>query len=212
MGTANEGVFGPGRGRIGNLVYYMRKGKQVVRTIGVNHNPPSEAQLESRMRMSVANAFCKVVRPFTDYGFLAQTEGRDLSPYNVAMSYNRTNAIKGTYPNLSLNYEKALLSEGPLLQADNAKVIIVEDGIEFSWYVDPQLHWPDTTDQAMLMVIFPELGKVAYTLFGAPRTAGKALLEISTPMLSEYMETYIAFISANRKQVSTSVYAGSLNQ
>lgn len=211
MAIAKEGMFGPSIGRIGNLVYYIRNGKQIVRKIGINTKPPSEAQKENRLRLAVATAFCKTVKPFIDYGFAAKVIGRDLTPTNVTVSYNRLNAIKGVYPDLSIDYPKALLAEGPLPQADDVNLHFVNEGLNFSWYVDPQLRWPNTTDQAMLIAIFPNQNKVVYQLFGALRTAGVALLEISKPMQSEYMETYIAFISADRKQVSTSVYAGSLN-
>lgn len=117
MGIANEGVFGQNSGKIGNLVYYMRNGKQIVRKIGTITKAPTAAQKENRLRMALANAFCKAVKPFVDYGFAGQTVGRDLYPYHVAISYHKTNAIKGTYPHLSIDYSKVLLAEGPLLQA-----------------------------------------------------------------------------------------------
>lgn len=211
MGFSNEGVFGQNSGKIGNLVYYMRNGKQIVRKIGANTKPPTAAQKENRLRMGLANVFCKAVKPFVDYGFAGQTLGRDIYPYHVAIGYHKTNAIKGTYPDLSIDYSKALLAEGPLLQADQVQLELLDEGLKFSWYVSPQSHWPETSDQAMLLAIFPEEDKVFYQLFGAPRTAGTAILDISAPMLGKYMETYIAFISADRKQVSTSVYAGALN-
>ncbi len=212
MGTASEGMLGPIRGRVGNLVYYMRNGKPIVRKIGVTTKPPTEAQKENQLKMAMVNVFCKAVRPFIDYGFAGQVVGRDLSTYNVAVSYNKINAIKGVYPDLSFDYSKALVAEGPLLQADEVKVEVVAEGLKFNWYIDTQMRWPDTTDQVMLLAIFPGSNKISYELFGAVRTAGEGILEISAPMLDEYMETYIAFISADRKQVSTSVYAGSLNK
>jgi hypothetical protein len=212
MGIANEGMFGPSRGKVGNLVYYIRNGKPIVRKIGRIQKEPTEAQLDNWLRMKVANAFCKAVLPFIQYGFMEQIQGKDLSQMNVGVSYNKINAIKGTYPGLSMDYPKVLLSEGPLLQADEVEVAIVPEGLKFDWYVDPQLRWPDNTDQAMLMAFFPDTNETKYKLFGAERSAGSALLELSAPLLTEYMETYIAFISADRKQVSTSVYAGAINQ
>lgn len=211
MAISRDGIHGATQGRIGNIVYYMRKGKPIVRKIGISQKQPTQPQLENRLRMSIAHTFCKTTKPFIDYGFALQILGRDLSQYNVALSYNKINAIKGEYPNLELNYAKALISEGPLLQADDARVEIAEGGLRFNWYVPADLHWPDTTDQVMLLVYFPEEHKVVYELFGVPRTAGTALLEIGAPMLTQRMETYLAFISADRKQVATSVYVGSLN-
>ena len=212
MGTLYEGINGKGRGRVGNLVYYIRNGKQIVRKIGVSTKPPSDAQKENRLRMKISNAFCMLTRPFIDYGFAAQVVGRDLSTFNVAVSYNKMNAIQGEYPNLSLDYSRVLLAEGSLLQADDVQVKIVETGLEFSWHVAPNLQWPENTDQVMLLAIFPNKEKISYQPFGASRSTGTAVLEISGPMLGEYIESYIAFISADRKTVSSSVYVGSLNR
>jgi hypothetical protein len=211
MAISDGGLFGDHRGRVGKVVYYVRRGKQISRTVGVNNKPPSEAQLRCRQEMKVVNAFCKSVKPFILYGFARHIEGTDLSQSNVAISYNKLNALKGVYPNIQIDYAKASLSEGPLLQADASEVAIVPEGLKFNWYVDPNLQWPDFTDQAMMLAYFPSLNKTVYQLFGAERSVGTATLKVNAPLLNEHVETYIAFISADRKQVSDSVYAGGFN-
>lgn len=211
MAIADNGMFGPGRGKVGNLVYYIRNGKPIVRKVGRTGKPRTDLQLANEQRMKVTNIFCKAVKPFINYGFAQLVAGKDLNQTNVAVSYIKKNAIGGEYPDFSIDYSKVLLSEGPLLQADEVQVEIVDEGLKFSWYVDPELRWPDNADQAMLLAYFPGEPKAVYQLFGAARKTGTAVLEISEPMQADYMETYIAFISADRKQVSTSVYAGALN-
>lgn len=211
MAISEGGFLGDHRGKIGKVVYYMRKGKQISRTIGINNKPASEAQLRCRLEMKVVNAFCKNVKPFILYGFAQHIEGTDLSQSNVAVSYNKLNALKGTYPDIQMDYPKASLSEGPLLQADALEVAVVPEGLKFNWYVDPNLQWPDFTDQVMMMAYFPALNKTVYQLFGAERSAGTATLKVNAVLLNEHVETYVAFISADRKQVSDSVYAGGFN-
>lgn len=212
MGTTEGGMFGPHKGKVGNLVYYQRKGKNVVRVVGQITKAPTLNQLISRQEMSVSNKFCKSILPFAKYGFAQQIVGTDLSEYNVALSYTKKNALKGEYPELSVDYEQVLLSAGPLLRADALTTVIVPEGLKFTWHAGPELQWPDNTDQAMLLVYFPELNKTVYQLFGAVRSAGTDVLPISAPMLEGYFEAYIAFISADRKRVSDSVYAGSFNK
>lgn len=212
MGTTEGGMFGPHKGKVGNLVYYKRKGKNVVRVVGEITKAPTLKQLVSRQEMSVSNKFCKSILPFAKYGFAQQIVGTDLSQYNVALSYTKKNALKGEYPEIGVDYEKVLLSAGPLLQADAVTAVIVPEGLKFTWHAGPELQWPDSTDQVMLLVYFPELDKTVYELFGAARSAGTDVLPISEPMQEKYFEAYIAFISADRKLVSDSVYAGNFNK
>ena len=211
MAISEGGLLGDHRGKVGKVVYYMRKGKQISRTVGINTNPPSEAQLRCRQQMKVVNTFCKIVKPFILYGFAGYIEGTDLSQSNFAISYNKLNALKGTYPNIQMDYPKVSISQGPLLQADASEVAIVPEGLQFNWYVDPNLQWPDFTDQVMMLAYFPSLNKTVYQLFGAERSVGTAILKVNAPLLNEHVETYIAFISADRKQVSDSVYSGGFN-
>lgn len=212
MGISENGMFGANSGKVGKLVYYKRKGKDIVRTIGRNLKEPSEAQLRSRMELKVASSFSKVVKPFITYGFAQHIVGTDLSQFNVSTGYVKKNALMGEYPHISIDYEKVILSEGSLLPANEAAVTIVSGGLEFSWYVAESTPWPDNTDQVMVLAYFPGTENISYNLFGPDRTAGKALLKISEPLLGEYFETYIAFISADRSQVSDSVYTGGFNK
>ena len=212
MGISENGMFGANKGKVGNLVYYTRNGKNVVRTVGKNLKEPSEAQLRSRLEMKVSSTFSKLVKPFIDYGFAAHIVGKDLSQFNVCTGYTRNNALKGEYPDISVDYEKVVLSEGPLMPAYQAAATIVPEGLEVSWYVAEDLPWPDNTDQVMLLAYFPETEQVIYNLFGADRTVGKSLLKISEPLLTRHFETYVAFISADRTRVSDSVYIGGFNQ
>lgn len=212
MSISENGIFGANKGKVGKLVYYKRNGKDIVRTIGRITKEPSEAQLRSRMELKLASAFSKVVKPFITYGFAQHIVGKDLSQFNVSTGYIKKNALTGEYPGISINYEKVMLSEGPLLPANEAAVTIVSDGLEFSWYVAEQTSWPDNTDQVMVLAYFPGKEHILYNLFGPDRTAGKSLLKISEPLLAEHFETYIAFISADRSQVSDSVYTGGFNK
>lgn len=64
----------------------------------------------------------------------------------------------------------------------------------------------------MLLAYFPNTNTSIYTLYAANRLKGTATLEIPENLRSQYMETYVFFIAANHKQVSNSVYTGSLNK
>ncbi|ALL07325.1 hypothetical protein AQ505_18635 [Pedobacter sp. PACM 27299] len=59
------------------------------------------------------------------------TAGTDKKFYNAAVSYNKKQALPGSYPNISMDYTKALLSMGNLLTAAKTGISSQEDGIEF---------------------------------------------------------------------------------
>jgi hypothetical protein len=98
-----------------------------------------------------------------------------------------------------------------LAGAEAVSLAIGSSGIEFKWAVDPEERWPQSTDQAMLLVYFPKTKKALYVLYGAERSSGLGVLPVSAPMLGMEMHLYISFISSDRNSVSDSFYAGSLN-
>lgn len=212
MAISKNGLFGNNKGKIGNLVYYESLGKNLVRTIGVNLNPPTIPQLASRAEMAVTSRFLKPALEFINVGFGVKAAAELRIPYNLAMSYNKINAITGIYPDLSIDFEKALMSEGDLQTAQDPAVVLTLNGLQFNWLTTPDMAWPELSDQVMLLAYFPSLRKVSFTLYGPERIQGTALLALGTPLLDQYMETYISFISADRKEVSDSVYTGSFNK
>lgn len=211
MGISKNGLHGETTGKVGNLVYYNRLGKPIVRTIGQTLKPPTIRQLNCRQQLSVTSAVCSDMLGFINVSYSMRIIGTDKSAYNEAMKYNKKNATVGYYPDVELDFGKLLVSEGLLLQAINPAVVASAEGLVYSWDTDPQLPWPEYTDQVMMLAYFPELRLCKYVLFGAMRQLGTDILPLDIELQGAYMETYISFISANRKEVATSQYTGSIN-
>ncbi|PTS92188.1 hypothetical protein DBR11_27410 [Pedobacter sp. HMWF019] len=211
MGIASNGPHGNHRGRIGNVVYYVLNGKNVAREIGKTTKPPTQAQLKVRSEIKLVSQFLKPLGEFINVGFGIEQLGTDKNAFNLAMAYNRPHAIKGSYPNLKIAYEKVQISKGPLKTAENLRVEESPAGLQFNWDTNPQMAWQESTDQAMVLVYFPDQKKVFYTLFGNSRLSGTMEQEIPASLKGKHMESYISFISADRKQVSDSIYTGRFN-
>ncbi|WP_316813344.1 DUF6266 family protein [Pedobacter heparinus] len=211
MAITENGPGGNHRGRIGNVVYYMLNGKNVSRGIGRNIKPPTELQLQYRMGTKMSSILLKRLKEFLDIGFgLLAIKAKD-NAYNEAVKANKKNIITGTYPNLEFAYDQLLLSKGELKPAQNCIVLPTADGLQYSWDTDPEMAWPEATDQVMMLAYFPEKDKVFTNLFGNSRLSGLDVLEIPPSLQGEYMETYVSFIAANRKQVADSTYTGHFN-
>lgn len=211
MATTESGPGGHHRGKLGNMVYYTLNGKRVVREIGRTLKPPTELQLAARMVTKMSSLLLGRLKDFIKTGFLLQAIQAQDNAFNVAVKANKKNMIKGVYPNLEIAYDQLLLSAGTLKPAQNWQVAQTDIGLQYTWDTDPKMAWPEATDQVMMLAYFPKHEKVCFTLFGKDRLAGSDLLEIPPSLQSEYMETYISFVAADRKQVANSTYTGAFN-
>ncbi|HMI02180.1 MAG TPA: DUF6266 family protein [Pedobacter sp.] len=214
MGTLNNGPFGHINGRVGNLVSYTLKGKNVIRTAGKNAKPPTLAKLANYQRMKVTNAFLKPTLALLNLGFAKAVEDTDRSAYNEAVSYHKKHALQGVYPNISMDYSKAMLSKGNLPPAVSPALNILSNGIEFTWEMPGNIAPQCLNNRAMLLVFFPEgvnatrIPRAAIELSGARRHECRDFMALTAAELGKPFEAYIAFIADDRLNVSDSVWVG----
>ncbi len=211
MAIAKNGLFGSHTGKVGNLVYYELNGKNVVREIGKNTKPPTEKQLKVQMETELMSSFFSKVLPFIRVGFSIARLGTALNAHNIGMKQPRELIIKGLYPDLGLAFDQIVLSTGKLTPAVEPEAAQVAEGLRFSWHTDPQMEWPASNDQVMMLAYFPEEEVIAYQLFGSNRLSGTDVLDIPEILQDKYMETYISFVAADRKDLANSTYMGSFN-
>lgn len=211
MAISDGGFFGKYRGRVGNLVYYQYKGKTVTRTIGERTAGFTENQLASQQAMGLVVRMLKPVLLFINVGFNGMALGTDKSPHNFAVRFNRKHAIMGSYPEQSIDFSKVCFSKGSLSLAINPTVEKITDGLQFNWLAIPQMLYPESADQAMLLAYLPDSSAVFYKIYGANRNKGADHLEIPEPKRNDKMEIYLSFCSADRKSQSDSQYLGTIN-
>lgn len=208
MARANVDSFNGFIGKVGDTVTYLLNGKVIKRKIGYSSKPATIAQLSCRQDTPVTNDFLKPVKEFIKIGFKAEAKLAKKNANSIISSYTRKNAIKGVYPYKEIDFTKVLFSKGSMPLTPNVKAGLTENGMQFSW--DKSLRPGDSRpdDQVMLMVYFPESKTAEYTVNGGARSnyfAKMPLIKQETPMV---IETYISFISADRENVSNSIYTG----
>lgn len=212
MGTLNNGPFGHMNGRVGNLVSYTLKGKNVVRAVGKSAEPPSLAKLANYQRMKVVNEFLKPMLAFLNLGFAKVVEDTDRNPYNEAVSYNKRYALQGVYPNITMDYSKAMVSKGDLPPALSPALNVLPDGLEFTWEMQSNIAPQYLNNRAMLVVYFPQgvdvtgIPKAVMDLSGARRHECRGFMPLSAQQLASPFQSYIAFIAADKENVSDSVW------
>jgi hypothetical protein len=213
MAIKINGSFGFIYGRLGNLVYFVKDGKQLVREKGKITKPPTVAQLQNRKELAVAVDFVRQLTEFINVGFSMRkqdlTKGK--KPYNSAVGYNKINAVVGVNPEVAMDYEKVLVAKGSLEQAKEPLVELKENGLQFTWVCLDGGNWSFYQDEVMMLAYFPELKKGIYELAGAKRRDCTDFLPLPAELITEHMEVYISFVSSNRKKTANSTYLGRFN-
>lgn len=211
MAILKNGILGAANGKIANLVTYTLNGQDIVKSIGVNKNPPTKKQLNNKQQMKVVTNFLGCIESLIQTGFSPKAAGTTKNFHNLAVSYNKPNALKGFYPDVQIDYTKIIFSAGDLPQPVNPIVERVEAGLMFSW--DTQdLTWPHNQDQVMLLAYAPAVKQYAFISSGARRITGRALLEINPAMHDQVLEVYISFVSDDRQSVADSLYLGQVSR
>ncbi|WGQ11537.1 DUF6266 family protein [Pedobacter gandavensis] len=209
MAIASNGPQGHLNGKVGNLVFYMLNGQPVVRLIG-KKGKPSTLQLANYQAMAVTTKLLRTMGNFIKLGYGLQTRGTVHNAHNLATSYHKKHALKGEYPNIQIDYSKVMPSQGSMPETQGLKIIKVENGLEISWDTQEEEELAGN-DSVMLMICLPETKRGRQYLNIARRSEGKCFIPLSDKELTQQIEPYISFISADGTMVSDSVYLGNLN-
>ncbi|WGQ08118.1 DUF6266 family protein [Pedobacter gandavensis] len=211
MAKGKNGLHGWPSGKIGRVVYYELNGQPVMRGIG-KPGKPSLKQQANHQSMAVTTRFLSHLNDFIKNGFELETRGTIRNQHNLAVSQIKKNALQGTYPNISIDYEKVRLSKGTLLNPKDLRMEKTASGLQISW--DPAYSYGTGVqydDTLQLAVCFPATGKKQIELNFAKRKDGTAFLPLCEYELSQSMEVYLFLRAANHDSVSDTVYLGNLN-
>jgi len=208
MARIKNGIMGPFTGTIANIVGYERLGTACMRRkADLSNRVFSEKQQAHHLRVKLANTFINPSKNFINVGFSLVTKGGQTA-HNVAISQVIRGGCKGIFPDLELDFKNLLVADGDLEQARNPRVELAGITLKFSWDYDNLLEFENRSDQVMLLAYSPETGHSFYILGGVPRSSRQAVLNVYPETEEESFETYIAFITEDRKSISKSIYTG----
>lgn len=195
-------------GKLGRTVSYPLNGIMVTRGIGINNKKRSKPQLTVMQKTKVTSRFLQPVMAYLKIGYGIEARRQKAHAQNPAFLYHWKNAMKGEYPHIEVDYEKALMTTGLLPKPEAVEISIGAEGLNFSWNpesIEGLAHW---TDQSMMIAYFPELDTAQFVTAGANRYIGKDFLPLNLEKKNTIMELYLSFISSDRQSISDSVYAG----
>src|SRR5690606_12353830 len=93
----------------------------------------SDAQLANQQKMTLVQRFLQATIHFIRVGFKNAAEERQMSAFNLAMSYNKKEAIVGLYPELQLDYSRITASMGGVRGMEGGSARWADDGLALEW-------------------------------------------------------------------------------
>lgn len=211
MAISQDGPLGPFKGKLGPLYGYIVNGRQILRAAPhPSKKPRSIKQKAQEQKVQVLTPFFTKIKAYLSIGFELSAMKRNINSNNAAKSYNLKYGIKGEYPDQEIDYAGIRLTEGSLDIPAQATASSVEGGIKFSWAYDADGSLGDGADKTMLLVFFKENRTAFYFISGAYRMNGEEILPLNDRLRGQTAETYISFVTDDRKSISNSVYTGSL--
>jgi hypothetical protein len=211
MGTFEKGYLGGFSGKVGTAVGSTWKGLNVLRSNppSKRRGQPSELQLERQAKFSLMTNF---LTPLTD--LLNQTYSKSaaarMSGFNKAFSVN-SEAITGVFPAFAVDYPKVLLSKGSLPNGSSPAAASAAAGkLTFNWIDNSGINSALSSDLAFVAAYNEELQHWTFIQKAAGRNAGTFTLDV-IPFSGKLVQTYIGFMSADRKKVASSWYTGMVN-
>ncbi len=210
MAKLSQGILGGISGKVGTVVGGSWKGIDYIRSKPAQvANPRTEGQVAQRTKFSATIEFLQPLNPFLKIGY--KNYANKKTAFNAAMSYVLQNAITGTAPNFTVDYQNALVSRGSLTKALNPNAVSTNVAeIDFTWSNNAGSGNALATDKAMLVVYNPSDKSATYTTAGADRSTGAATIQVPATFSGDNVEVYIAFISADGVAVSDSIYVGQI--
>ena len=210
MGTISKGILGGFSGTVGTVIGGTWKGINYMRSQPARRTSnPSEKQLDQQAKFSVATKFVQPLNGLFALSF--RNYAVKMTGGNSALSYVLKNAITGTYPAYTISYENVLVSRGDLPNVLNPAVTVVTGtGVKFDWTNNSGTGKAKADDKTILVIYSPTDKMALYTIGSGLRSAETETFSASI-FAGQQVETYIAFISEDGKDVATSIYTGQVS-
>lgn len=208
MGKTSQGIDGQVVNRVGNHVFRVVRGQNIISIYQPNvANPQTTLQQQNRLKFSLLSKFFGECAPIVEAGFVGKT-GKG-SGYNRAVSVNFANGITGSYPNYAMNYSALQFSEGkvdlpysPSGSLDNSTLTIGwTDNSDTATYASPE-------DSLALVVYNSSKEQVVYVLNAAKREDTTFNFVCPQTWNGDDIEVFIFFRDDKGENASKSVYLG----
>lgn len=209
MATYKKGILGVFSGKVGTVVGSSWKGISYMKSLPkTSGKKPSQLQVDQRLRFTLVANFLRPLQALTRIGY-GKVNG-NLTTHNAAVSYHLNEAVLGDAPNFEIAYPKVIFSRGELPGPALPTLAAAAGGeLNFSWTDNSTANLAQATDRAVLLVYCPAIKEFVFDNT-ATRTLAGATMALPPNFVGETLHAWMAFFAVDEKQVSTSVYLGTV--
>ena len=209
MGTISKGILGGFSGTVGTVVGGNWKGIDYIRSQSAKRTSnPTQAQLEQQAKFSIAIRFITSLSGLLAVSF--RKFAVRMTAANSAFAYLLKNAISGVYPGYAIDYSRVLVSRGDLPNADNPTATATAGStIHYAWTDNSGMGKAKPGDKSILVVYCPAMNQVRYITEGDTRDQQGGDFAVAM-FHGKQVQTWVGFISADGKEIATSVFTGQL--
>lgn len=214
MAIIKQGILGGFNGKVGTVIGTTWKGRSVIRAIAQHvHNPRTEAQQAARARLALVSGFVSAVYTFVNEGFHTLADREAITSGNVAVRQNLAQAVSGSGTSVTLDYSRALLSMGSLLNVETPSVTAAAAGhsVNVSWTNNAGVDTDVLDDDQVLLCLYnPSRQASTYDMSSATRVDQAAVVTYPALWAGDTLYLYLSTQSADKSRISNSVMVGSV--
>ena len=190
-------------GRIGNVIFYQRNGKQCIR-IAPNKvkNPRTPAQQLQRAKMVAVSQWLQPLKDVLRLGYIEGTPGYHFNRAIKALHHDALVVDEGSEPHIDPS--KALIAQGTLTPMTGGAAAQEGAALRISWSVGEKTARSHVDDKLVWVLYNENEGKVISNVKISPkpkRHTGECLIDLSTAKAGTY-HLYAFFINNKMTQSS----------
>ncbi len=205
MAIFRNGPNGGFSGKVGSVVGYKWKGLDVIRGLPrKSHKPRSEARLANEQAMKLIMEVLKPLKLFIRMGFRYAAEPLNMTAFNLALSVNKKNAIKGQYPDQEIDWAKLKISQGNRTGVNNLTAERTDDGLRVTWAKELDNNPGHLGDLLSLATYSPSENLWLAFFNHATRESGECVLSFDEDWASNEVHILAMFVSFTGDAVSDS--------
>ncbi|CAM4404413.1 hypothetical protein SAMN06265348_11612 [Pedobacter westerhofensis] len=212
-----KGSLGTFSGRVGSLVVSKWRDKTVAKDPPgkrkkkrkvKGETPPKQ---EQSLRLGLVTHFLSPFKEYIRIGLERKT--RKNPAFQTAVERNLKKAVLGKYPNFTINYQKAIFSEGDLDMAWGTTLELTGPmALRITWEVPETSKIKLTGRDEACCMLYSEKKQKLVTLTGETAYRGdfEMRANFSQLFLGHTLHAWIFFVSPDGKSVSNTRYAGTV--
>jgi len=206
MAKFGQGILGSLKGKIGPVIGSSWRGISYLKSKPLRKkNAGSIKQQQQRKKFGMVLRFTRPMSSLLNKVFI--TGAQNMTGVNAATSFIINTAIKGDFPNYSIDYSLVKIARGNLPNVVIPAATVVNHSLSITWVNNTGIGKSKDNDRAVILIYCPSQNTAIHN--DTIATRGTQLLQIDIGHFrGEEVHVYLSFLSQDMKDAADSVYLG----